>query len=408
MFENLNCPDCGSAPTIHWAQRLDSRVEIYLLPLFKPLEKIQLILRPIFKNISPKLTINLIKLAVFLRLGEIVDRPDEKTNYRGRCFWKEADSRGIKMFEFRIFGIYTDTFFAEYNSKYIFFDGLPRPKGNISESLEWMDNKTIMNTKFLACGFPVAKSGEAKNLAKALKIFSSLSKPLIVKPSLGSRSRHTTLHIEDVSQLKIAFLKAKIICPWVTIQQELVGSVFRATLINKKLIAVLRRDPAAVEGDGVHTIKQLLDIENSLPLRQGPLFHQIPLNEETNLELSRQLLTWESVPQKDKIVNLGVKTSRGSGGAIVDVTQDVHSDNIVLFEKIAEFLDDPLIGVDFIIADIKKSWKDQDNCGVIECNSLPFIDLHHYPLKGQSRNVAGALWDIIYPETKPANYPKSF
>ena len=58
---------------------------------------------------------------------------------------------------------------------------------------------------------------------------------------------------------------------------------------------------------------------------------------------------------------------------------------------------DPLVGVDFIMEDARVPWQEQERCGVIECNSLPFIDLHHYPLYGEPRNVAGALWDIVFP-----------
>jgi len=80
-----------------------------------------------------------------------------------------------------------------------------------------------------------------------------------------------------------------------------------------------------------------------------------------------------------------------------DVTDDIHPDNRKLLEDAAAELNDPVVGIDFIIGDIKVSWKEQDRSGIIECNSLPFIDLHHYPLSGKPRNVAGAVWDIIFP-----------
>ncbi len=400
-----NCPDCGSVQTWHWSERLEARVEIYLLPIIKPLSKIQVILRPLFRKIGPKITLFFINLTAKLKLAKILIEPDEKTNYRGRCFWEEAKKRGIQMYEYRIFGLYTDSYFAKFNGKFIFFDGLPRPNSLDSESLEWLDNKSLMNAKFFKIGIPVAKSGEATKLKKALEIFRKLDKPVIVKPSLGSRSRHTTLHINNENELVNAFIKAKAICPWVTIQEELIGSVYRATLVGKKLIAVLRRDPALVEGDGIHNIKELLDLENSNPVRQGPLFHLLLADEIAETELKRQNLSWKDIPKFGQLVVLGNKTSRGVGGGIVDVSDEVDLDNKQLFEEITAVLDDPLIGIDFIITDIKKSWKIQEKCGVIECNSLPFIDLHHYPSKGKIRNVAAALWNIIFPDSEPTSHP---
>ncbi|KKQ85683.1 MAG: hypothetical protein UT09_C0044G0001, partial [Parcubacteria group bacterium GW2011_GWF2_38_8] len=38
-----------------------------------------------------------------------------------------------------------------------------------------------------------------------------------------------------------------------------------------------------------------------------------------------------------------------------------------------------------------KPWFVEQHCGIIECNSLPFIDLHHYPLFGKPNNVASKL-----------------
>jgi len=184
------------------------------------------------------------------------------------------------------------------------------------------------------------------------------------------------------------------------IEEELTGYVFRGTLIGGKLVATLRREPAYVIGDGVHNIKELVDIENKNPRRDDKLFHQLKIDSEAMKELKHWGHTENTIPKKDEIITLGQKTSRAVGGGITDVTDIVHPDNKIMLEKIAEVLDDPLIGVDFIMDDVSKSWRDQPKCGVIECNSAPFIDLHHYPLVGKPHNVASALWDIVYPESK--------
>ena len=187
------------------------------------------------------------------------------------------------------------------------------------------------------------------------------------------------------------------------IEEELSGYVFRGTLIGKKFVACLRREPAYVIGDGIHNIKELIEIENKNPLRQGPIFHQLALDEEAIKELTHWNHTPDTIPKDKEVITLGQKTSRAVGGGITDMTEIIHPDNITMLEKIAEVLDDPLIGVDFIMNDVSISWKDQPRSGVIECNSAPFIDLHHFPLVGKPHNVAGALWDIIYPESKIKN-----
>ena len=52
----------------------------------------------------------------FLGFGYFSSRPDEKDTLRTKCFWEEAERRGIKMVEFHM-GIIRDSFIAKYKGK---------------------------------------------------------------------------------------------------------------------------------------------------------------------------------------------------------------------------------------------------------------------------------------------------
>ena len=106
------------------------------------------------------------------------------------------------------------------------------------------------------------------------------------------------------------------------------------------------------------------------------------------------------IPKKDRVITFSQKTSRGIGGTTTEVTDIIHLENVKMLEKLGTYLKDPLVGVDFIIEKIEEPWFSEQHCGIIECNSLPFIDLHHYPLFGKANNVAGKLWDLVMPESK--------
>jgi len=280
---------------------------------------------------------------------------------------------------------------------------LPRPGLKESPALKWMDNKGIMKEKFKKEGLPVAEGAVAWNKSQALSIFSHLQKPknsVITKPNLGSRSRHTMIHINTKEDLIIGFEKAKKLSPLVVIEEELRGYLFRGTLIGGKLRGVVKRDQPEVVGDGIHTLRELMEEENKRLERKGPIFHKIIIDKETEIELKRENITMDDIPTKDRIVTFSQKTSRGCGGTTTEVTEITHPENVKMLEHVASFLNDPLVGVDFIMEDITKSWKEEQHCGIIECNSLPFIDLHHYPLFGKRKNIAGFLWDLVMPESK--------
>lgn len=103
---------------------------------------------------------------------------------------------------------------------------------------------------------------------------------------------------------------------------------------------------------------------------------------------------FDYTPQKDEVVYLSEKIGLSYGGGASEEYDICHPDNRELFERAARVFGDPIVGFDFMIADITKSWKTQ-RCGFLEANSVPFINLHHHPHQGKSRNIAAKVWDLM-------------
>lgn len=391
-----HCKDCEPSQEIHSIAYLSVVFGWIDGPFFNLMDKI-------FTNTAEKIfdkaSVPVLKSIVWLKLGRFTDSPSSDDSLRSRCFWEEAERRGIKMREFH-WGPIKDVFLVEHGGKTISFQGLPRPSITASASISWMDNKGIMKNKFKKEGLPVAPGGVALTQSRALEIYNQITKPVITKPNIGSRSRHTLIHIDSPKKLIYGFKKAKKLSPLVVVEEELRGYLFRGTLIAGKLAGVVRRDQPQVTGDGVHTLEELMNTENKRPERQGPIFHKIVIDPDSQVELEREGVTMQDIPPKGKVITFSQKTSRGCGGTTTEVTDIVHPDNIAMLERVGAFLRDPLVGVDFIMEDITKPWKEEQHCGIIECNSLPFIDLHHYPLFGKPNNVASKLWDLVLPESK--------
>ncbi len=398
-----SCPDCGNAPVNHTIEWTSNVLSVIVEPLSYPMERIWRAIEPVVGPfLSDTISPILFKVFTTVGLGKITYAPNEKTGGRARILWEEAIRRGIDMYEFHLFGIGQELFVATYNGKTKCFEGLPRPGAKDSPGLAYMDDKEIVRERFAAGGIPVARGGVAMREHSAKKLFKTLRTPVVVKPEIGSRSRHTTTHIMTETEVVSAFDKAWQLCPWVIIEEEDVGFVYRGTVIGGKLFAVLRREPPMVIGDGVHTIAELVALENKNPRRDGKIFHTLTIDEDAKAELARQKISLEDIPAEGASVMLSQKASRGLGGGATDVTDTTHPDNKKMLEDAVAILQDPLVGIDFIIPDVTKSWKEQERCGIIECNSMPFIDLHEFPLIGEPRNAAVALWDIVFPTSSKA------
>ena len=100
------------------------------------------------------------------------------------------------------------------------------------------------------------------------------------------------------------------------------------------------------------------------------------------------------IPKAGEIVYLNEKIGVSYGGGSAEEYDICHPDNKAVMEKAARTFGDTIIGFDFMIPDISRSWREQC-CGFIEANSVPFINLHHHPLKGKPRNIAAKVWDGI-------------
>lgn len=348
-----------------------------------------------FDSVERRITPHIFEFLMRLGWAKRIERPDEGTQLLALMLWQEADVRNIRVYEFRLFNLPRNLFVATYPSgRKVAYEGIPLPPRTL-ERAPWLDDKAELKKRFRKLNLPIAQGGSAKNWWEAKRLYQKLTPPVIVKPYSGSGSRHTLLHIDTLDELKRAFMVATQICPAAVIEEELTGPVYRATVVDGKLAATLRRDQPHVIGDGVHTITELVEDANRHPARQGPYFHTMHIDRAAEKELAWQKLTPTSIPENGQRVTLHQKINWSVGGTTADVSDDVHPDTRELFEEVARVLQAPIVGIDFIIGDITRSWKDQERCGIIECNSMPFFDNHHLPFEGKPRNVAALIWDMV-------------
>jgi D-alanine-D-alanine ligase-like ATP-grasp enzyme len=396
-----NCEFCGNNQVPHGINWYFESLNILLTPvrqvvLYNPVTSF-LVKSGLTRSFSK------ITLAVAEGLKIITRQPDVKKCKvrRAQVLWEEAEKRGIQMQELLLFGKPFDVYLAEKNHPSnpklkvrLIFSGLPRPAGYFNPWLDLMDDKWKLKEKFLQEGLPVPLGASCFSFQQAKKIFEkicSTSSAVIVKPRAGSRGRHSTTFVSSSEDLKVAFKVAKQLCFWVMVEEQLQGPVYRATVINFKLAGVLRGDAPQILGDGIHTIAQLIESKN---LQPHPGVKNIPADRQVQRFLARQHLTLESILPVKKAVALSEKIGVNYGGSSEEDLNICHPENIELFERAAKILGDPVVGFDFIVPDISKSFKVQ-KCGFIEVNSLPFINLHHDPLLGAPQNVASAVWDML-------------
>jgi D-alanine-D-alanine ligase-like ATP-grasp enzyme len=384
----MKCLYCGENPIPHTSHWLFESMDIFMQPI-----KERIFYGSIGKPFDWLAETILMTLYYGLRgLGLVKHNNDPKAipYDRGRVLTEEAVKRNIEFLEIKPFGRSLDFYRFKKNGKVEFFQGLPRPKGDW-KNISWIDDKHRLKQVLSKHNLPHAKGGTFTNLKQALECFHNLTKPVIIKPRLGSRGRHTTTFITNKEDFIKAFHIAKQLCHWVIVEEQLFGPIYRGTVVGNILVGVLGGSPPQITGDGEKTIKELIIEKNKTRHeKQG----EVNITEHLENFLRRNGMDIDTVLNLAQTIDLSEKIGVRYGGTSFDATDDTHPDTKLMLIEAAKTVNVPILGFDFIIPDITKSYKEQ-KCGIIECNGAPFINLHHDVMIGKPINAAKYVWDLV-------------
>ena len=386
-----HCPHCGNNPIPHTQAWIDSSLCIVMAPITNT------ILETRFGKLVFRLTDHLIhgflRLCLFLRIARFSKDHTLKISDRARVLMDEAHARGWGMETLLIFGRITDIFRITLPSgQQHIFSGLPRVKGLHDEALTvWIDDKALFKQYLEKESIRVSKGRSFSSWEDAKRYFETAEKPLIIKPRLGSRGRHTTTHIYTLEEFKKAFDVAKQLSHHVVVEEHLTGSVYRATVIDGELVGVLSACPPRITGDGVHTIAELIAMKNA---NRDARMGVVEVNNRLHDFLRKFSYSLETILPIGKTIDLTEKVGLSYGGSSRDETPYAHPALRAEFERAARTINDPFLGFDFITTDVSADPKTV-RWGIIECNTVPFINLHHYPLEGVPINVAAKVLDYV-------------
>ena len=256
-----------------------------------------------------------------------------------------------------------------------------------------------------AAGIPVPPSALVRGGAQALEAARKLGWPVVVKPSSQDQGIAVVPGIGSEALLQRAFDEAARYSPGgVIVQKHVDGDDHRLLVVGGRLLMATRRSPGGVTGDGVATVRQLVERVNADPRRgtdKRSLMMAIGLDEEAVGCLAEQGLTAEAVPEVGRFVRLRRTANISRGGSAQDVSARVHPDNRGVCERAARIVGLDIAGVDFICPDISKSWREVGGA-ICEVNAMPGFRPHW--LGDPQRDVNGEIVDWLF-EGRPARIP---
>lgn len=258
-------------------------------------------------------------------------------------------------------------------------------------------------------GLPVPQQRVVENEREALRAARRIGFPVVLKPLDANHGRGVSINLTDDEQVTAAFTVALQSSRGssVLVESFITGMDHRMLVVDGELVAVAKRVPGHVIGDGSSTIAELVDVVNQDP-RRG-IGHEKVL---TRLELDHQAQTLmkmadknaDSVLPEGEVFYLRSTANLSTGGTAIDVTDTVHPDNRQMAERAVCALGLDVGGVDFLIPDITESYKDNGGA-IVEINAAPGFRMHVAPSEGQPRDVAGKVMDMLFPPGTPTRIP---
>ncbi|MFW5945861.1 MAG: cyanophycin synthetase [Candidatus Natronoplasma sp.] len=248
-------------------------------------------------------------------------------------------------------------------------------------------------------GLPVPRGKVSTSLKEALDIAEYIGYPVVIKPVSGNHGEGVFVNLKNPDELAEAYSLVKEYDDYQLVEKYLKGDDYRALLVNNEVVALAKKIPAHVDGDGSSTIKELIELVNQDPKRgdeHDNILTKIKLNEEVMMNLERKGLSLDHIPKKGETVQLTETSNLSTGGTAVDRTDEMHPTLKNILERTSKIVDLDLMGVDFIADDISKPVHEL-NWGIIEINASPGLRMHISPSSGEPRPVGKKIIDHLYP-----------
>ncbi|MNK98066.1 Cyanophycin synthetase [compost metagenome] len=233
--------------------------------------------------------------------------------------------------------------------------------------------------------------------------------PVVIKPVDGRQGKGVVTNLQNLEHLEAAY-------DYVTqehggytkfiIERYYAGEDYRMLIVDGKLVAASLRLPPSVTGDGVLTIRQLIEAENENPLRGED--HEKPMSkipmELAECCLAKRERCLDEVPANGEVIRVIGNANLSTGGSAIDVTDQVHPSYTHLAVLAAQTIGLDIAGIDIISPDVTVPYQ-EGQAVILEVNAAPGIRMHLYPSEGISRDAGGAIVDYLFPTREESAIP---
>ena len=258
-------------------------------------------------------------------------------------------------------------------------------------------------------GLPVPHQHMVYDAEEAISAAQTIGHPVVLKPLNANHGRGVSIHLTTDDEVRSAFDIAleQGTSKAVLVENYVSGFDHRMLVVDNELVAVAKRVPGHVTGDGRRNIAELIDEVNSDPRRgvgHEKVLTRLELDSQARRLLGNAGYNEETVLDPGQSFYLRDTANLSTGGTAIDLTDVVHPDNREMAVRAIQAVGLDVGGVDFLTDDISQSYKDIGGA-IVEVNAAPGFRMHVAPSEGLPRDVAGKVIAMLFPPGTPSRIP---
>lgn len=246
---------------------------------------------------------------------------------------------------------------------------------------------------------PVAEGYKVKNYIDLLFKAEKLGYPVVLKPRFGNQGKGVVVNIKNQKDLVNAYSIINRKFQDIMIEKYINGKDYRACVVDGKVVAVAQRIPPYIIGNGKDSIYELIKELNRDERRgyghEKPLT-KVKIDKDLKNNINKEGYTLGYILPKGYKLELRHNANLSTGGVAIDCTDLICNETKEVCERVAKAIGLNICGIDICCSDISQPLN--DNEGIMEVNAAPGIRMHQYPYKGECRNVAKAIVDMMFKE----------
>lgn len=253
-----------------------------------------------------------------------------------------------------------------------------------------VDDKHLTKAFLEASGAATPAGQVVDGPEEAVRFAETTGSPIVVKPVVGYGGKGVTVDVREPEEIRAAFTRARRLTGRVMVEEHLdIGDEYRCLVTPEACHAVVKRVLPSVVGDGRRTVAELID-EKNLLRRRNPMLERIPIRKDAVVDavLARQALVRQDVPAAGRQVlvrNVGGLSGGGEPHEVSGEDPELEATAVAAAAAIPGLF---WGGADLVVD--RRTGRPQ----VLEMNINAGYGGAMFPMEGEPKNVAGAVWEM--------------